>query len=54
MIMDSYPVTQDVYAVTPGSCEYLNDKGKEKSHEEEHRMKADFTSEVIFKVLKEK
>ena len=37
----------------PGSCEYLDDKGKEKSYEEEHRMGADFTSEIIFKVLKE-
>ena len=37
----------------PGSSEYLDDKGKEKSYEEEHRMGADFTSEIIFKVLKE-
>lgn len=36
-IMGNYPITQDVYAVIPGSCEYLDDKGKEKSYEEEHR-----------------
>lgn len=35
--MGNYPITQDVYAVIPGSCEYLDDKGKEKSYEEEHR-----------------
>lgn len=53
-IMGNYPITQDVYAVIPGSCDYSDDKGKEKSYEEEHRMGADFTSEIIFKVLKEK